>query len=220
MKRLFTASLALLLLLVSCGNGDGGSQTQTTQTGEIDTTPQQEEIVIDKSNVLSLFERQDYDGKAFRVIASDTFNASIVVPQAPLEYENGDRVNDALYQRDAMIKDYFNIDIEYTIPENDTVTGEYVRRTVSTQEDVYDMGLASMTYVTWPLAQEGMIRDINEIDEIDLTADWWNKSLHQRQSLHGYRRYHKSIGHRNFRLCFQQRASFRPKYRRTLPICL
>ncbi len=176
MKRLFTASLAALLLLASCGGNTTGSQTaQTTASGDVGTTPVQEEIVIDKNNVLTLFERGNYEGMTYRVIASDTYNASIVVPQAPLEEENGDSVNDALYQRDSMIEDYFGIEIEYTIPENDTVTGEYVKNAVTSQEDIYDMALASMNNVAWPIAQSGMIRNLNAIDEIDLSADWWNK---------------------------------------------
>ncbi|MBQ4576080.1 MAG: hypothetical protein IJA85_12945 [Clostridia bacterium] len=176
MKRNLSALLAILLLLCSCSSDAGDGQTNDTKPSNGETTaPVQEETVIDKSNVLSLFERGDYDGKTYRVIASDTFNASIVVPQAPLEEENGDSVNDALYQRDAMIEDYFGIEIDYTIPENDTVTGEYIKNAVSSQEDIYDMGLASMANVAWHIAQTGMIRDMNAIDEIDLTAEWWNK---------------------------------------------
>ena len=172
-QRMGGLALLLCLLLASCSDGNG----DTVQTSnETDTTTQQSQTAeIDENNVLTLFEKEDFDAKVFRVICANTFNSSIVVRQAPDDTENGDKVNDSLIRRDMMIEEYFNTDIQYEICADDAEAGTFFKNAVLAGEDNWDLSLASMANVAYPMALEGLLCNLNDFEEIDFSSAWWNK---------------------------------------------
>lgn len=169
------AALVLSFLFVSCaatpGPADAVSQIPETSGSAAG------EKVTDKTNVLTLFEKEDFAGRIFRVICASDFNSAIRVPQSPDFEIFGDSVNDALIERQYKIEDYYNVSFDYFVDKTDGDICTTLRSLIAAQEDAYDLALASMAYAAYPLALERSVRDMNAIEEIDLTRDWWNKNI-------------------------------------------
>ncbi len=186
-RSLIYASLLLAsTILAGCHSGVEGD-TSTFEQEEKDVTTVETVAVEDASSVLASFERKNYDGYSFRVLCTNYYNANIFVQQAPDDVENGEPVNDALYRRDRMLSEYYNIDLKYTIEQND-YDGSLVstaKNNLLADEVGFDLIMSSMAQALPQLIGEGYVYDFNQIDSIDLTKPWWNKNLINDMTING-----------------------------------
>ena len=177
-RSLIYASLLLAsTILAGCHSGVEGD-TSTFEQEEKDVTTVETVAAEDASSVLASFERKNYDGYSFRVLCTNYYNAYIFVQQAPDDVENGEPVNDALYRRDRMLSEYYDIDLKYTIEQND-YDGSLVstaKNNLLADEVGFDLILSSIGQALPQLIGEGYAYDFNQVDSIDLTKEWWNKN--------------------------------------------
>ena len=176
-SALFTATVSAL---VSCQEDTAVNPSHGTGNSEFvsDETDEKGEIVLNSHNVLNLFEREDFEMKTFHVLCASNFNSTICVPQSPNfeEFASVDIVNDALITRHYLLEDYFNIKIDYTVAADDNDVCTILKNNASTDDDLYEMALGSLAQVAYPMAMNGAVINLNELDEIDFTRDWWNKN--------------------------------------------
>ena len=94
--KLFAAIILVSMIgtmLVAC---QGEKNTEISDlNGMQGTSETTEEIVIDESNVLTLFEKENFEGRTFNVLCASVFNSAIIVPQSPDSDIVGEPVNDA-----------------------------------------------------------------------------------------------------------------------------
>ncbi len=158
--------LALILmltpLLVSCNKTDEDVTTpvetkkEDTNTSEysIDDLPQ-----IDMNND----EFRTYSGK----------NSS---GTTYYDYETGDLMNDAVYQRKVAIEEKFNVQMEGDNSTLDNPAGE-IKRFILSDDSTYDIFNGKQDQTMTEMILDGYFIDWNELEYVDYTKPYWNTSL-------------------------------------------
>lgn len=140
----------------------------------------------DASNILDSFGSRSYNGKDFRIFCANAFNDSVFVRQAPTEdADPADRINSALYKRDSMLEETYNIKITYDIQVNDNEVARIAKELASTNEYAMDLLLGSLFYCGSNMLSEGLLLDINTISGIKLSNNWWNQNMTDSFTLNG-----------------------------------
>jgi hypothetical protein len=88
------------------------------------------------------------------------------------ESENGEPINDAVYRRNRILEDKFNINISEVQLEDIL---PYVQKLIRSGNDDFDVFYPTM-YGEGTLIQQGMIIDLYEIPYLDFTKPWWNQT--------------------------------------------
>ena len=176
MKKLTSISLltALLLQLTACGSA-GTSQTTSDDSSSTDETTTKETDYID-----TLTEKT-FDGETLQVIVQHQSSH----PNVPPEEQNGERVDDALYNRDKTVEDKLGITIEYTVYEDRGKLKTDLQNAISAGEAAYDVVITSMADGLNTLAPEGYLIDLESMPSLSLDAAWWSNSCHNNLSFYG-----------------------------------
>ncbi|MCL1859530.1 MAG: hypothetical protein FWF92_09915 [Oscillospiraceae bacterium] len=141
-----------------------------------DESDDKKEPEVDSVSIIAGLPEADYGGYGFRIWTSNWFNTTLEGRQAPEEEQTGDLINDALYIRDKLVEEKYNIQIIYTIHDPDPgAFAAKATKAVKAGDDSFDFAMGDMMNVTKGLAQTGAIYDFNQIPNIDLTKEWWSK---------------------------------------------
>ena len=183
MKKITLAICVLLVVgmaampMLSCGGGPGGDAEGTSQNfGTDEAEIAEEPPKVDAVSVLAGLPDENYGGYQFRIWTSNWFNTTLEGRQAPEEEETGEPINDALYRRDRLVEDKYNIQIVYNIIDYDA--GKLLsaaQNSIKAGDDAFDYGLDNMITFTKGLAQNGMLLDFNKIPNVDITKEWWSR---------------------------------------------
>ena len=94
--------------------------------------------------------------------------------------EDGDVVNDAIYRRNTAIEEKYNVKItEHRDSANEDfmmTTLPLLRQTVMADEDLFDLAFISL-FAAGTAARDDLLWDMNEINYIDFSKDWWNPNV-------------------------------------------
>ena len=161
--------------------------TVPVQSGNAEQIPDEPQLDPESQEIMDyvddLAAKYDFAGQTFTWIGSGS--------QAP-EYleETGDIVNDALYFRQRDIQQKFSIVFNNYIPES--VDGEEyhpvvteIRKDVLAGAGNYDAGYGTAPAICQPLLNNGALTDVNDFAGIDLSREWWTKSLMDTYSIGG-----------------------------------
>lgn len=170
MKKYVTFLLLLSLLascMVSCSNTvDTTEDTQDTA----DTTPVETEPETDYIEGLG---SRDFGGATYQMAGiSEPGDGNINFAG---EEQNGNLINDALFNRDAMIEESYNVDIQstsYNFGADGTLNSD-MQKLILAGDDKYDLVVGSMGSTQMTLLKAGMLYDLNSLPTIDLTNPWW-----------------------------------------------
>ena len=165
--RILALILACLMLcsafLVSCGGDEKEKGTAPTITPTVDTE--------DKSEVYEA-EVKNLNGHTFHFLTRDMgSNSHLSTHAVYAEEQNGDKVNDAVFSRNAQLEQIYNCKITATASSNPVtenrdaiISGDYVADFI-----MYTVnGSKSM-------ATGGLLVDFATLDNIDLTKAWWDR---------------------------------------------
>ncbi len=196
MKKSLTALLALLTLsgvLASCGDTPSTSRTGTdaANTNKIST---ETEAVTETETTVPRIEtglpEADFNGYDFRVITRGSFNQHWSSKDIYAEEENGDPINDAVYQRNQKVTEQYNFKIT-EIRDIEDIAGT-VRKSVLGGEDAYDMICAGINGPISTLASGGVLLDLNEVPNLNLTQPWYDQNANAALSIAG--KLHVAVG--------------------------
>lgn len=163
------AALICSMSLASCGSGSSDKPAQTaanTQSAD-ETTTAETSMSYDPG-----LPEKDYEGANFTILTKgvSAYNewgeTSIYT-----ENENGDVVNDAIYQRNRSVEEKYNIKIVEFQSENPTAD---TQKSVSAGDGAYDVVMPSFGD-SGTLAAGGYLYDINEAEYINLEKPWWDQ---------------------------------------------
>nr|MBQ4319166.1 extracellular solute-binding protein [Clostridia bacterium] len=118
----------------------------------------------------------DYGGYEFSFYsrqASTYFDS----PQ-DVEGENGDIINDAVYQRNRNVEERLNV----VITETTYTAVDGPRALLLSADDTYDMYMARVNSA-FTYATEGLLRDITDLEYVDLTKPYWDYTLNEALSI-------------------------------------
>lgn len=180
MKQFISALLLISLLAsVSCG-GAGNADTGTSAPEQTDGTTTAEETTISDSLPSDL----NYGGETFTMLV----NGSVGAPEFFVDEQDGDVVNDAIYNRNARVSERLNVNFKF-IEEpgafNERKTfAQRVSQSVLANDSTYD-AVAGYSMAIASLAADNMLIDLNSMEYIDLAKPWWSQNLMSQSSVNG-----------------------------------
>ncbi len=175
---LLSLSLMLSLLIASCGSGGGQPVSDdTTDTAEIKS---EAETTADPDAL----PEKDFGGETIKMLtAAEQWSNYFTVDEM-----DGNVLNDAVYARDALISEEYNILIEHELVHGMMAGMEEVHKrlynSVMSGDRVYDLFNASSAYVG-PLVLEGMFADQLSLPYLRPYEDWYFSLVNRNLTLEG-----------------------------------
>lgn len=178
MKRFIALLCAMLMLLstaVACGTTDEGQDgtdttttpavADTTTSAPVETTPTETE----PPKAFDSVPEQNYEGYVFNILyaqADECYNDFYA------EQMNGEVQNDAVYERNLMVAEKLNIDMEITWDSYKNVNS---KASTQYQADSDDYDLFGGHRDSLKLTYQGFLYDLNDIQALDLSQEWWDQ---------------------------------------------
>ena len=189
MKKQLSILLALLMLsspfaLTACGesaeNSDAPAAADQAVTADPSADAAGETETEDKTVKTALPEDLDFGGAAYRIqnIECNSYYDTLTAHE-----QTGDKLNDAIYMRDAKLMDTLNFVFEEIKVPNDSAVGS-IRSIVSAGDDAFDQ-YVSVDWRGYTLAQEGFALPISALPYVDVNREYWSQSIHKDMSIRG-----------------------------------
>ena len=180
-----TAALMALLLagaLVS-GCSDRGSSAVTADAADTGMASVAEssadDVVRPEELIPASLPDADYGGAEFRILIWDADNPLHVYFEFDVEEQNGELLNDAVYNRNAVIEERFGVTITQE-SENDP--------SARLKKDVMSGDTAYQIITDWPTrlasaSTNGYLLDLYTVPHLQLDAEWWDQNAIQTYTL-------------------------------------
>lgn len=178
-------ALSLLLILsslitaASCGSEPPDDNMSLTDESTDESSAPEETTISD-----SLPSDLDFGGETFTMLV----NGSVGAPEFFVDEQDGDVVNDAIYNRNARVSERLNVNFKF-IEEpgafNERKTfAQRVSQSVLANDSTYD-AVAGYSMAIASLAADNMLIDLNSMEYIDLAKPWWSQNLMSQSSVNG-----------------------------------
>ena len=167
MKRRSIALLilaSLVLAQISCGSRAVNSEN--TSDSASDTTIEE---TTDDGKIKDDLPDKDFGGKEFPILTTSWYNARNYIYA---DTQNGDVMNDALYDSISTVEGRFNVDITLTDDEDIGVVEKTLHNLVMSGDDTYKLYHGHDTR-TVQNALNGDFLDIKSLPVIDFDKPWW-----------------------------------------------
>ena len=170
-KRALSALIcgAMLLPLAACSSADGDSKTTSALTTTI-VSPETEAVTTAITDTL-LEPTDEYRGREFRVLERTLVSGTNAYYEAFTEGTNGDVINDAVYKRNGLIEDKYGVKVVSTVMTQKEMLNA-IQKDVSAGDNNYDINMQYGGY-TMQLALAGCLIDVNQLEHVDFTQEWW-----------------------------------------------
>lgn len=154
-----TLFLLVCMLLVSCLAGCGKKDPPPDVPGSSDGAADEEAY--------------DWGGEEFTFMERELNPSVSIYYEVYAEGEKGEIINDALFRRNLLIEDTFNVTLVSKVESaNNTTRRDTVTNILNSGDDVYsalmDYGGNTMSY-----AVNGYLRDLNDFDAFDFGNSYW-----------------------------------------------
>jgi hypothetical protein len=180
-KKTFLMFMALCLIFVSiaaCASENGSNETP----GETTVSETTAQAAGDTGHMHQIAE-SDYACEEFMILYIDW---SLISDYYFSDEANGDAVNDAIFDRTARIEEHLNIDINsYTLGNTDTPQFNEIKKNVYAGDDVYDLALIHNSSDITKYVSDGVVKNWNDIPQIDMTKSYWNESVQRNMEVEG-----------------------------------
>ena len=175
------SAVLLLALLVAASTFSCGETAAPVTTDAVTTTAPATETEADKINWESSgLPEKDFGGREFTVLTAEVDSTNYTWHMVAPEEQNGETLNDEMYDRNKKIEEIYNITISsvYTASMKNDATNS-----INAGDDMYSL-IFSKIYETYPMAQEGQLYNLYKLDYVNLDADWWDQSMLRDLSYH------------------------------------
>lgn len=183
MKKWLTCLIlgAMLATLSACGGetaeqpsgGEAASQDTEISSPAVEET---EEIIEETQDPALLDELpkevHDYDGYTFTVLSHQLPDSSIAwkVVDIYTEEQVGERINDAVYQRNLTMEERFGVKVAQNLQDDPYSVAVQL---ITAQDDSFDL-LQTNTQDQCSLAVSGYLLNMNDLEYIDFDKAWWD----------------------------------------------
>lgn len=168
--------LCFFILLTGCGKGDDSGNAVISSE---DTVSAEETAVPElKPDLPEL----DLGGRdfIFLVKMEGTESGRWTAHDIYIKEQTGEVVNDAAYSRNRIVEEQFNINIVQTLMDMGAQYSYSMHKEISklvyAGDDTYDVIMPTIQDCAY-LARDGMLRDFNSFENIDLSMPWWNEQF-------------------------------------------
>ena len=170
MKKLISTILvvAFVIIISACGN-ESGIAAQTGGATSVSPDAPVEETT--EAETLPPIPQGDFSGSGFNILAAcEQWQDFYVCDQT------GEVVNDAVYNRNRIIEENYNIKLNYRVFNGYMAGMDSVHTALSGSvmggSGDYDLLIGSVMYVT-PYVPEGLYSDLNQNSAVQLDKSWW-----------------------------------------------
>ncbi|MBR4960525.1 MAG: hypothetical protein IKY52_06490 [Clostridia bacterium] len=180
-SRIISLLIALLLTgssILSCSTDEATGETQAPENieekvTETETEPAPESDPIADRTLSDDVPELDFGGADFRSMSQESCVQDIYV-----EDISGETLNDAIYNRNLLISERFNVNILSPNAITWDILGQQVKSTVTAGDDAYDLVLGQMAESS-SAALSGYFRNLLELPYFDFEKPWYPKSMMQ-----------------------------------------
>ena len=183
----FLLLCAMLCAAAGCASDSGSDTSETTgnaDTTAVDTAP----VETETEKILPDLPERDFEGYTFRGMTKGTASSRWSSRDFYAAELTGEAINDAVYNRNAVVCDRYNFKIEEMGAESGDPVSD-ARKVVQAGENAFDVILAGNSIN--PMITDGMLLDLNAMPYMDMTRPWYDQNANE--SL--------SIGHKLFVSC-------------------
>ncbi len=179
--RRFLPLLLLLTvsLLAACGAQSGGGEPENAAETAPPITEAETQAETTRAP-LDLPEK-DYEGYGFHFLHKPDARAYVINDLMIEDKFNGEPINDAMYRRNMTVEEAFNIFIGVV---SSTDTAADTRKLVMAGDAACDVVMPLIDRA-FRLAEEELLCDLNTVDHIDLTKEWWDQVLREELTIYG-----------------------------------
>ncbi len=163
------AVLLFALCAVSCSEDDDESLNNSATASNGDVTG-------------CLLPDKNWGGETVTVLAfGDQSNPGYHISQWAPEELTDEPVNDATYERNALIKDKYGINIAVLYRDGYDKITDAIASEVNTTLGDFDIAAGAVHYLAMASASQGMLYDLNTINDyvgdeyLDLSQKWWDQ---------------------------------------------
>lgn len=150
MKRFVSLALLIALLCTSCGSTGGCDVTSGVETSTDGTETTAPETEPDRFTELG---EKDFGGKTFTILdANDHPDMHVNIPE---NEQNGDILNDALFERNSFVADSYNLKFDYVTGMNGADGMKSLKQNVLAGDDTYTLAITPLLGVAEVSRYEG-----------------------------------------------------------------
>lgn len=178
-------TLCLLIPFAACGESTDNlpAPEESKDNGtQVEAGTVQEEQETERTPYVA---KTDYDEEFVALYCADTFKKGYYFVD-PDNRDEGNDLDDKLYEREIMVEEYLGVDIE-AIDGGDfqAYTGDF-KNTVQAGDDTYQLLMTHVYMGISSLISSNFLLDLNELsDSLNLEADYWNSTLMEDLSING-----------------------------------
>ncbi|MHB1153010.1 MAG: hypothetical protein ACYCWE_18265 [Eubacteriales bacterium] len=180
-KRLFSFLLSSFLLMTlittsACQDSPESFSDSDTSAGD-SITAAETTSETDKRKALSdNLPENNYEGEIFRISTKVGTLYEIYT-----EAEDGDILNDALFQRNRFVEERFNVEIVplTTNADDGNTHVESVKKTILAGDDAFDLAV-TYVYTSGPIITEGLYINWLALQYNDLSKPWWINGINEK----------------------------------------
>jgi len=187
MKKVLALLLALLTVgasLVSCGNDTtepaDTTAAETTAENAADETTDEMTNEQKLSSYVESLPDNDYEGYEFVIMTRSDVNPYWFTRDVFSEGEDGEPINDAVYQRNRLMEEQFNIVVKDN-PSSANPSNE-AKTLINSGEDTFAFVTDGVSLLS-NMAVAGMAIDYKDVDTIDLENEWWDQRMNSDLSI-------------------------------------
>ncbi|MHB1152974.1 MAG: hypothetical protein ACYCWE_04585 [Eubacteriales bacterium] len=178
--------LLILTALIAVFSASCGEQSETAEKTS-GTTDIPDTEAASETDYLEVFNEQDFGGSEFYIIAQSVPGEQPTVPNTEL---TGEKVLDALYERDRTIQDMYNVKIVYTYEKYDTVSSRSqlhgdLTAAILAGDCQWQFVITSLADSINRLATEGFVQDLISNPALQLDKPWWSQYLYENMKYNG-----------------------------------
>ena len=179
---LILCAFLLLPLFAACSESGGNSDNPSSSSGNDPGTPaaETEPETEDPTVHTALPDDLNFNGASYRI---QNIDCASYYDTLTASEQTGEKLNDAIYMRDAKLMDTMGFVFEETVVPNDTAVNS-IRQIVSAGDDAFDQ-YVSVDWRGYTLAQEGYALPISSLPYVDVNREYWAQSIHKDMSIRG-----------------------------------
>ncbi|MBR4959654.1 MAG: hypothetical protein IKY52_02015 [Clostridia bacterium] len=175
MKKWITWLLlsAMILSLSACGSGETVENAAET-AGTDNTAVETETETIDPAEQDELPTDITYDGYTFTVLSHDHPASAVAwqVVDIYTEELTGERINDAVYERNLSMEDRFDVKVAQNLQGDPNTTATQL---INSGDDAFDL-LQTNTQIQCGLVVKGYLMDMAKMEYLNFNKAWWDST--------------------------------------------
>ena len=174
-KRLFALLLAALLLTTACGN----AETAETDTTAADTAPVETEPV--ETEIPDGLPDMDLEGYNYVMCINGNEER---VAQTYVEEQNGEIINDAVFNKLITVEERFNVDITQSELAQEEDKVDTIKKSILAGDDAFDLAQGHDISIA-QASLEGLFYNLYDVPHLDFSKPWWPEATTESMTVAG-----------------------------------